>query len=309
MESKNANQIPIREILEQYNSFPKREYNSYDMYCSPLREDGNASFQVDKTTNTWKDHGSGEFGSAVDLVMKLEKCSFFEAMQLFEDKNFNTNPITKKRHEEAHVLPTHSSLEILKIAPLKNSALLSYLKLRGIEPDIAQKYCKEIYYRFNQNSKNNFAIAFENNQGGMEFRNPYMKGCAINKGITSIDNGCNRCVVFEGFMDFLSFLQLMKDKPENHKLNFVILNSVAIVNKATSFIKKHEYVSSFLDNDKAGISAYNIISKLGPKTVNESLRLFPDKKDLNEYWTHKLNKRTGQKENTEPPEKKKGLRL
>lgn len=65
--------------------------------------------------------------------------------------------------------------------------------------------------RFSLNGKWNFAIGFPNASGGYEVRNKYFKGCIAPKDITHIRQAGEpkeTCYVFEGFMDYLSFLTL-----------------------------------------------------------------------------------------------------
>lgn len=65
-----------------------------------------------------------------------------------------------------------------------------------------------MYYRIG--GKPYFALAFKNDSGGYELRNPRFKG-STSKDITHIrQKGEPRdtCFVFEGFMDFLSFRRL-----------------------------------------------------------------------------------------------------
>lgn len=288
MEASNANKIPIKDILEHYDCHPAKLYGHYDMYCSPLREDPTPSFQVILENNTWKDHGSGEFGSAVDLVMKIEKCGFLEAMHIFEGNKFNSDSVN---HEQKTVSTEGrvSPMEILKVAPLQNKILIDYMQNeRGICPEISTKYCKEVYFRYTPEGKTNFAVAFENDKGGIEFRNKYSKGCAINKDITSIKNSSERCLVFEGFIDFLSYMQIMKDQPDKQNFDVVILNSVSQIGKASEFIKSHKCLNCFLDNDSSGQKAFNAIASKVKLCTNESIRLYPKQKDLNEYWVGKL---------------------
>ena len=68
--------------------------------------------------------------------------------------------------------------------------LLEYMGRRGIDADIAKAYCKEAYYHFSgRKDRRCFAVAFPNDKGGMELRNPIFKGCAGVKAVTCLDNG------------------------------------------------------------------------------------------------------------------------
>jgi hypothetical protein len=92
---------------------------------------------------------------------------------------------------------------------LSSPALLSYLQERGINTALAKRECREAH--FTNNGKRYFAIAFPNISGGYEIRNRYFKGCIAPKEISHIrQSGEPRkaCYVFEGFMDYLSFLTL-----------------------------------------------------------------------------------------------------
>lgn len=64
---------------------------------------------------------------------------------------------------------------------------------------------------FSHGGKSYFAIGFKNKSGGYEVRNLFFKGCMSPKDITHIrQQGEPRytCYVFEGMMDYLSFLSL-----------------------------------------------------------------------------------------------------
>ncbi|WP_085537229.1 toprim domain-containing protein [Massilibacteroides vaginae] len=302
MEATEANNIPLEYILSEYNRYPVKSYNLYDMYCSPFRNEKNASFKVDKVHNRWNDFGSGEYGSAVDLVMKLENCSFLEAMGIFETKKFNqglTFEDLERRQSEFE--KPHSELSILKIAPLNNKILLNYIKSRGIDEDIAQRLCKEMYYKIGENGRNCFAIAFENNSGGVEFRNPMFKGCAKHKDLTVYENGNSKCAVFEGFIDMLTYFQITKNDPQKQAVDVVVLNSTTMLDRSLEFLKKHASVHAFLDNDQAGRSALNRLISAGINVVNEAAYIYPKHKDFNEFWMEqiKLN---------QSPDKKKEMR-
>ena len=82
MTSQEANSIPLEDILSYYGHNPSRHFGGYDMYSSPFRRDSSPSFKVFKEENRWYDFGEGTHGRAVDLVMRIENCSFPEAMRL-----------------------------------------------------------------------------------------------------------------------------------------------------------------------------------------------------------------------------------
>ena len=116
--------------------------------------------------------------------------------------------------------------------------------------------------RFTHNGKRYFAIAFPNGLGGYEIRNRYFKGCIAPKEISHIrqsGKARNTCYVFEGFMDYLSFLTLRQEScpnyPELDGQDYIVLNSVSNINKALYPLGNYERIHCFFDNDHAGMEA------------------------------------------------------
>lgn len=282
------NAIPLRDILEEYGYEPVKTYNKgYLMYNSPFRDENAASFMVGLSTNRWKDFGEDSSGSVIDFVMRAERCSFSQALQKLEDKNFTAAERTVQA-SPARPKATGSKLVVDNSGPLHNKLLLDYVSSRGIDPDIARAYCREVYYHFEGNARKNFALGFQNDHEGIELRNPMFKGCAFAKDITCFDNGSDRCAVFEGFFDFLSYLQYSRNHPELKlpNMDFCILNSTALIDRAKDFLSRHPKVHSFMDNDTSGRNALEKMKILVPRgtiVMNESANLYSKHNDFNEF--------------------------
>jgi len=99
---------------------------------------------------------------------------------------------------------TENKINILREMSISSLMLLSYLQKRRIPIDIAECYCLEVIYECN--GKKYFAIGFKNNSGGYELRNRYFKGSSSPKDITTLNNAAAGPTVFEGFINFLSFV-------------------------------------------------------------------------------------------------------
>ena len=86
--------------------------------------------------------------------------------------------------------------------------------------------------------------------------------------------------LFEGFMDFLSFLS-MKGKVTNHCL---VMNSVSNVARSIHYLNERNITSvhTFLDNDDAGRRATQELIRAGFKVEDMSVH-YGNFKDLNEY--------------------------
>lgn len=143
---------------------------------------------------------------------------------------------------------------------------------------------------FSHGVKSYFAIGFKNKSDGYEVRNRFFKGCMSPKDITHIrQQGEPRytCYVFEGMMDYLSFLSLRLQKfpscPSLDAQDYVILNSTSNVDKAIDTLHGYERISCLLDNDDAGRKAtFAIETALGYR-VRDASHLYSEYKDLNDY--------------------------
>ena len=135
-----------------------------------------------------------------------------------------------------------------------------------------------------------FAIGFPNMAGGYEVRNRYFKGCVAPKDITHIrQQGGQRCMcyLFEGFMDYLSFLTIrVENNPQHPRLDtqdYIILNSVSNLAKAESILETYIQVGCFLDNDTAGRNTCTKLKeKFGERLLDKSM-YYREYKDLNDY--------------------------
>jgi hypothetical protein len=278
MTSNQANSISIRDFLLGMNIRPIKLKPYYGMYYSPFRGETVPSLKVDYRKNLWYDFGSGEGGTMVDLVMKLYRCTFHEAMKKLESGN--TPPIILPAKPD-----TQTDKTILRdVLPLTNGALIDYLSQRGIRTDTAQSQCLEVHYSIGK--KSYYAIGFRNDAGGYELRNRYFKGSVSPKGVTTFVLPTDDCMIFEGFMDYLSYLTMSQQlKPE---IDTVVLNSATHLKKAMNFLNTHRLVHAYLDNDPAGKQALSEICLEHSRVVDMSVNYQPYK-DLNEYLVQSLN--------------------
>lgn len=110
--------------------------------------------------------------------------------------------------------------------------------------------------------------------------NKRYQNCLVTKAITTINNGSTTLNLFEGFIDFLSYLTLM---PSKEKEDFIIINSTSIVHDAIEFLPNYNIVKTFFDNDHTGKKATALIEKNCTKDFeNESLK-FQKHNDVNDY--------------------------
>lgn len=291
------NTISIKAYLAKHNIHPVKEKRNIAMYHSPFRDDTNASFKVDLEKNLWIDFGTNEGGTMIDLVMKLKNYSVHEAM------NELTNEfMTSLNHDNSfsfHRKEPKLSITIQQVTELAHPALLQYLEKRAIDIQLAREYCKQIHY--SSNDRNYFAIGFKNDSDGWNLRNEYFKGCTSMDISTAKVVDSSTCLVFEGFMDYLSYLTMNDLKKSTN--NIVVLNSVVNLSKAIDFVKSHDKVFTYLDNDEGGRKATLQINQVCKIHFNKSTD-FANFKDLNEFLI--ANKKEKKQEVKQKPSR--GLR-
>ena len=277
MDAKAINKFPIREYLASRGIRPAKDRSYCGLYHSPLREDHMPSMKVDYDKNLWIDYGAGEGGTLIDLVMRMERCDAGEAMRRLEQRISGTPSFSF--HGYSNLVSSHreSAIAIEKVRPLENPALLAYLTKRGIDLAAARAHCSEVHYRVA--GKFYFAIGFRNDAGGWELRNRYFKGCT-SKAPTTRRGDYPTCLIFEGFMDYLSFLTLKRNPTPPH--DAVVLNSVTNLVQAIPFIASHEHVYTYLDTDEAGRKAMAELKATCRNLSDQSIHYRPHN-DLNDY--------------------------
>ena len=260
----------------------------------------------------------GKGGNIIALAQELYASdSVPYLLDKIAQQALHVRPVSFSFRQQSSTQPSFQQLEVV---PLSSPALYSYLQERGINTELAKRECSEA--RYTHNGKRYFAIAFPNGSGGFEVRNPYFKGCIAPKEISHIrQSGKARtaCYVFEGFMDYLSFLTLRQEScpnyPELDGQDYIVLNSVSNVNKALYPLGNYERIHCFFDNDHAGMEALRQIRmEYGrDRYIRDASQIYSGCKDLNEYLQKQVERKrqlqSAKGVRSQSPEKKSGFRL
>ena len=290
---------PIVEYLERKGIKPVRKTPTYAMYRSPLREETHPSFKVDTEKNLWIDYGEGKGGSIIDLCMRMEGCTLQEAICRLgqtasldaayglskEKSDIGTSPVTPWQPSGAR--------KLIEVSDTLPSHLEAYLAdKRCIDLNRARHFLKCISYEVR--GRRYQAIGFANLSGGYELRDDKtFKGTIAPKDITPIfTDRAEPVCIFEGFMDFLSFLS-MKEEITNHCL---VMNSVSNVARTIRYLNDRHltHIRTFLDNDEAGRRAVQDFIKAGFHVEDMNIH-FQDFKDLNEYHVSRVREQQKRK--------------
>lgn len=260
---------------------PAKIRGSEYWYLCPFRGEKTASFKINKELNRWYHFGIGKGGSLIDFGIAYFNCSVSAFISRFEDLKEH-QPVTLA----AAAAGANHQVKVTGVKDLDYYALLGYLKERGISSATAKKYCKQV--NFEIGDKKMFAIGFPNDIGGYELRAKFIKLAAEPKGITFFKQGHSEVAVFEGFVDFLSFIEFNQGNAFP-PCDYLILNSTSFVEKVIPLLKDYSQGHLFLDHDAAGRKCTEMVRRQLPHFCDQSA-LYQGYADLNEWHSRHLQK-------------------
>lgn len=282
MNIQQINSLDFVEILSQKMGLKPEKMNSKSIWFkSPFRPDERtASFHISQIYeyDVWFDHGNGLGGKIVDFFIHYLNTDLKGVLKYFNStiiqapKNYSPQKFTVKRK---------NSIEILKVKTLYNYKLKSYLHSRKITSK-SWKYIFEIEFLINQTHKI-YSIGFKNNSNSFELRNSFFKGSS-GKDITTITYNSKIIKVFEGFIDFLSFIELTDDEKQ---YDYLIMNSTSLTNKTIEYLRANQFqdIHLYLDNDKAGnLCTEEILNHFS--NALDARKKYQFYKDFNDFLIH-----------------------
>lgn len=248
------------------------------LFFSPFRSEKSPSFHINDRDHKWADLGSADpsrmkagkkavGGDVIDLVCALRNCSFGDALDFLA----SFNPSVAPAKDEVIGAPgAYRSPGKVKVEKVQESflsrLLLDYAtKERLIPRPLLDRYCSQVNYRIvredGTSSREYFAIGFPNRAGNWTLRNSIVK-ISSGSDITLISSDGSfmhrdakahspRVAVFEGFMDFLSWLA-WRGREIPGDCDVVVLNSTSNTSSALDFILEHKVAVGYFDNDAAG---------------------------------------------------------
>ena len=285
--------IPLADFLARLGHEPVRRSGNELWYLAPYRGERTPSFRVNVAKQLWYDFGLGKGGDIFTLACEFLQSDDFMAQARFIAEAAN---MTVAGWEKPTYLPkpTEPVFEDVEVAPLLRSPLTEYLAERGIPYAIASRHCCRLNYGVR--GKRYFAVGFPNMAGGYEVRSRFFKGCIPPKSVSLVkseDTPSNECLVFEGFMDFLSAETLQV----TGNADCLVLNSVANVGKATELLDGYGRIGCFLDRDEAGRRTLAALTKRYGERVADRSILYDGCKDLNEHLQQTTKKEKQQSKN------------
>ena len=299
-EKKQLHSISIIEIMAHYGK--RLEHTRSGLYYSPFRDERTPSFQIGEAKHTWYDYGTSEGGGLFDFVCKLagitrgevyDWLASFRHMVPESEYKAVIAPLMQRKPQASRIVIDSASHTFTK------DKLIEYALSRAVSKEVLAKYCEEVIYHIDSApDRKFFAIGFKNNSGGYVLRSSISKRCSSSD-ITTLDsNGqmsqevtSDKVIVFEGFMDFLSWITDVKQQTPQY--DCCILNSVSNVAKALPWIMEHSNIAAFMDNDQAGRETLQKIMDSASEgahdvCVYDMSRLYEGYNDLNEKLSDEL---------------------
>ena len=292
MNIENIRAVPITDFLARLGYEPKRQRGDECWYLAPYREERTASFQVNIRKNVWHDFGTGRGGDIFTLAGEFVGSADFKEQARFVTGVWGglapeRKTVFRPMENGGDNSGEKECLTDIRFGPLCDRILLRYLEERGICGGMASANCEEV--RYSLRGKRYFAIGFRNISGGYELRNRFFKGSLSPKDISLADNGSDTCNLFEGFIDYLSWVVLGLGCGDD----CLVLNSVALLGRSFAVLDKYERINCYLDRDEAGRRTLEALRKRYGNRIEDCSALYKGFKDLNEY----LQNRDGIMEN------------
>jgi len=274
---REAKKRDLVEYLADLGHTPHHIKNHEYWYLSPLRKEHTPSFKVVRRLNIWYDHGIVKGGTIVDFGILYHRCTISEFLRILESRpNLSGLPKSSDQVPLKEILP--SPILIKSVHPIDSLHLRSYLAIRYVPLLLAQQYCRQV--DFELHGKETSALGFPNQSGGFELRNANFKGSTHPKDYSFFDNGLGIVTVLEGVFSFLSYLAVRQQilPPPN----FLILNSLAFLERARPLLEKHSLIDLHLDNDESGKQSTAKALQWNVKYRDQS-HLFSPHKDWNDH--------------------------
>jgi hypothetical protein len=260
--------ISIIDLLANLGYPPPKPTGKERYYNSPLRDDPTPSFCVDDRQGIWYDHGEGKGGNIIDFgKLFWNELSFPEVLEKIVTVSQAYMPTEQLQFQRRVHIPTVPNYGLLEIKELgHNTVLLNYLERRGIRA-VAEGRTKEVYYYIedeNKIRKNYFAVGWQNETGNWCIRNANYKGCLGSNAISFLPGSEKRLAVFEGYMNYLSWLT---DNPFATE-SILVLNSISLIQPGIIKAQSYNDVYLFFDHDPPGERATTVFKQALPQAID-----------------------------------------
>ena len=305
--------IPVSDVLAY---FGKRTGHRGYMYYSPFRDEREPSMRV--TVNSadgtwvWADYGGSptggrrvDGGGVLEMVRRLSGVSGDSGAvsvlrEIAAGRGCPEVPDVSPPERETGIVIDDVSA-VFTSGPVRRYAT----RVRRIPEPLLGRYCRQVrYHPRSDPSRSYIAIGFPNNAGGWALRGRGA-GAKLNSawGLTTLGPdgslmadgraASTRGLLFEGFMDFLSYLAWRGVLEPG--ADVCVLHSASNIVHAREWALSHGAVRSFFDNDRAGDTATEALASWCGEAgldFRDGRGAYASSNDLNEAWQAEAASRT-----------------
>jgi hypothetical protein len=275
--------VSLADLLSRLGYQPVKKYGPELLYKSMLRDnDTHPSLSVNDHMGVWFDHGTGKGGNIIDFGLAywqgLDLRQVLDKIQQVCAVGPEVIAAAKSAGPGRAIKNPHYVVEQVRDI-FNSSALAYYLQSRGVW-EAGRDLLKEVHYSIEDQKgqrKHYFAAGWTNETGGWEVRNKYFKGCLGHKAISFIPGHEKNLAVFEGYFNYLSWLEEHPAAGES----ILVLNSAVLLARGIERAKAFSSIELYLDNDAAGKSATKEFIRALPYARDKS-HLYEAYNDYNE---------------------------
>lgn len=163
MNCEEANQVDMVDFLNSLGCQPRKIRGRDYWYLSPLRDEKEPSFKIERNKNVWYDHGMGKGGGLIDFAIEYFRCDVSEALKKISSfhPHIHFKKIDERPPFHLHVNPllnhTDARETAIKIIstkqPISDPILCRYLQHRRIEKNIADISAYEVSFTAGEKEK------------------------------------------------------------------------------------------------------------------------------------------------------------
>lgn len=239
--------LKVADVLVNYGK--DVSFTRSGLIKSPFRDERTPSFHILAGGYGWVDFGDGTKGGVIDLVMRLEHCDrTFAVRRLAEMRNGGRLFVPSGQQASRSACRRTPALKVVSSSYVSDCTLLRYASGRGISEDVLRMYCREVAVRTGRAGSVQSYIGFSNNGDGYVLRSAESglggKRCTNSAptylapdGMITAEPADCAVAVFEGFFDFLSFIERRRTAHGAMPgCDICVMNSVANLKRSLDFI-------------------------------------------------------------------------
>lgn len=242
----DINSISLVDFLSRIGIFPIEKQCGEYLYLSPFRSEKKPSFSVNEKKNCWYDFGvvgNRDYGLIGFIKKYYNLTEFVDCKNILLEVMDLPSQDIKCVHRERKVV-----LKLIREGAIEHPDVISYIKSRKISLTTSRRYFKQCTYEFY--GKERLGLSYVNVSGGIEILSIDGMKSVIGSKSFNIFSGSDTVAIFEGMIDYLTFLKLTNKRKSAKTV--IVLNSVNNIQKAIKVINPLSICHLYLDNDKAG---------------------------------------------------------